>query len=240
MKFYSKIYENLLIFKPQRTDTYTSNVLYTNNNSVAHIKKSKFTKEIYFIFLAVAISLVINIIFTLQTAHSQERIADNVIRLHIRAKSNSLEDQATKLYVRDNVLHYLKNNVEMNDLQSAKSNIQQNIQPIEQYVNELLSNKGYDYKATVSLDKEMFPIKDYGVLALPEGEYTSLVINLDEGEGNNWWCVVYPQLCFIEDANLKVDSEELDTLKDSIEDEDFSLITSRSGKFKMKTAFNFN
>lgn len=125
-------------------------------------------------------------------------IGDSVVRIHIRANSNSEEDQSVKLKVRDAVTAYLTDKLDgcsdKSDALAALSREKDNLQNIAQNV---LYNNGYDYKARVVLSREHFPEITYGEYVFPEGDYDALLVLLGEGVGDNWWCVAFPPLCFV-------------------------------------------
>lgn len=121
---------------------------------------------------------------------------DHIIRLHVVANSDSEEDQELKLQVKDAVVSQLNGIMEsLPDAKEAKQWIQQNVGELETYVNELIAQAGSTAKATVSLAKEAFETREYETFSLPAGWYEALRITIGEGEGKNWWCVVFPTLC---------------------------------------------
>ncbi len=119
------------------------------------------------------------------------------LRIHIRADSNEEEAQAVKYLVRDRVVEYLTPLVaECTDKAQAMEEMQKRLPQIEQIANGVLSLQGFAYGAEAELTREQFPTRVYGEYLLPAGEYSALVLRLGRGEGDNWWCVVYPPLCF--------------------------------------------
>ena len=120
----------------------------------------------------------------------------NVLRLHIIANSDSKEDQALKLKVRDEILAKTGEMFEKTDnLSDAKKQAKNSLNEFEKIANEVIRNNGYDYKATAMVGKTNFSTREYDDFTLPAGEYPSLIITLGEGEGKNWWCVVFPAVC---------------------------------------------
>ena len=129
---------------------------------------------------------------------SAKQDKNEYIRIHVRANSDSSEDQSVKLAVRDAIVQYLaplsvgvKSKVEMWKILSSKR------AEIEKTANDTLVSCGYDYGSHVTLGRESFPTRSYGDLTLEAGEYDAVIVNLGTGEGKNWWCVAYPPLCFI-------------------------------------------
>ena len=123
-------------------------------------------------------------------------IYDNIIRLHVLANSDSEEDQALKLKVRDSILETVsKLLLDVTDRTQAESILQSNLQILESTTNEALKSYGSTHTAAVTLTKEPYPTRIYEDFTLPAGTYTSLRILIGEASGQNWWCILFPQLC---------------------------------------------
>ena len=119
------------------------------------------------------------------------------LRIHIRADSNENKAQAVKYLVRDEVVEYLTPLVAEYKTQSeAKAGVETHLQEIERVCQGVLARNGFGYGAKANVQTETFPTRVYEGYTLPAGEYTALIIELGRGEGDNWWCVVYPPLCF--------------------------------------------
>lgn len=126
----------------------------------------------------------------------RDRLNEELIRLHVVAASDSTEDQALKLRVRDAVIDSLHTAMQdIADPQAAKAYLQENLPKIQRIANETLQAAGFDGEAVVTLCKEAFDTRYYDTFTLPAGVYESLRIIIGEGEGHNWWCVVFPTLC---------------------------------------------
>ena len=131
----------------------------------------------------------------------QETIAQNVIRFHVVANSDSENDQELKLKVRDGVIEYLEGELEGCDTREESMQIiGENLEDIEKIAEEIAFENGFHYEIKATLTEEVFPVRQYGDVRLPMGEYEALKISIGKGEGHNWWCVVYPPLCFIDIA----------------------------------------
>ncbi len=129
-------------------------------------------------------------------ASDKRTLSENLIRLHVVADSDSQEDQENKLYVRDAIVEYLQPRLEkFTDMEVAKSYIQQQLPKLQELANNALQDLGESCKAIVTIAKESFPTREYGTFTLPAGIYESLRVTIGEGEGKNWWCVVFPALC---------------------------------------------
>lgn len=134
-----------------------------------------------------------------------ETISKEVLRLHVKANSDTPDDQIIKLKVKDMITSEYSGC--FSGLGSKEESIKfsmEHIAEIEKKVDEFLTSNGFDYSCTAEVKSEIFPDKYYGDILFPSGEYTSLKIILGEGKGKNWWCVLYPPLCFLD---IKSDEE---------------------------------
>lgn len=133
---------------------------------------------------------------------SQQRLANECIRIHIRANSNLDCDQQIKLKVRDAVTEYLSSRLDgcksKSDARAVLESEQQNLVNI---ANKTLYDNNFTYKASIALKNEYFPDRQYDGYDFPEGYYDALIIYLGEGVGDNWWCVAFPPLCFVPTSN---------------------------------------
>ena len=128
----------------------------------------------------------------------QERVelSDRVIRLHVIANSDSGEDQALKLAVRDRVLEQAERLYPAKaDLDTARTALEDGMSQLAAAGQKEVEAQGYDYPVTASITRCWFPTKEYDGFALPAGEYTALRVVIGEGKGQNWWCVAFPPLC---------------------------------------------
>lgn len=124
------------------------------------------------------------------------------LRIHIRANSNSQVDQGVKYKVKDAVVDALIPILaDIDDFEQAKRVMSENFDKIESVANEVLKNNGFDYGCKAQIDNEYFPTRVYDSLTLEEGFYDALILRLGSGEGDNWWCLVYPAFCFTNSSN---------------------------------------
>ena len=128
----------------------------------------------------------------------RETLKNQVVRLHVVAASDSEKDQAIKLQVRDAVLESLDHSID--NAEEAKAYLAENLDRIEATANRVLAEAGCGDTASVTLQKETFDTRVYDTFTLPAGVYDALRITIGEGEGRNWWCVVFPSLCMPETA----------------------------------------
>ena len=126
----------------------------------------------------------------------RQQLDNNLIRLHVVANSDSEADQLVKLQVRDAIIDSLQPDMqEMSGITEAKEYLCSRLQQLEETANSALAACGNSLQAVVTLEKEAFPTRDYETFSLPAGIYESLRVTIGEGEGKNWWCVVFPSLC---------------------------------------------
>ena len=126
----------------------------------------------------------------------QKALSEQVIRFHVIANSDSSEDQALKLQVRDAVLEATETFYPQNaTLEEAKTALAQHLQQLSQVGQQVVEEQGYDYTVTATLGECWFPTKEYDGFAFPAGTYTALNIEIGAAEGQNWWCVAFPPLC---------------------------------------------
>ena len=136
------------------------------------------------------------LIIGLLPVHGEAEIYDSVLRLHILANSDSDEDQALKLKVRDAILaeggELFR---DCRDLQEATDAVEKNQEKLLEIARRTIADEGYDYPVELKLSEEEYPIRTYGAVCFPSGRYLSLQILIGEAEGKNWWCVLFPPLC---------------------------------------------
>lgn len=150
--------------------------------------------------LIVAIALIAGIcglIFAFGERGGESGEREAYLRIHIRADSNGEADQAVKYKVRDKVVEYLTPIVaECKTKEEAMRRIRANLSGVEQAAAGVLLQNGFGYGARADLEREEFPTRVYENVTLGAGVYDALILRLGSGEGDNWWCVVYPPLCF--------------------------------------------
>ena len=130
---------------------------------------------------------------------SQDGYKDKIIRFHIRANSDREEDQSLKLKIRDEILKEMGDQFKGTvDLDESRKIIVENMQTMKTITEDVIQKEGEDYSVDVTLGQDNFPTRKYGNLVFPAGDYETLLITLGEGSGQNWWCVMFPPLCFVD------------------------------------------
>lgn len=161
--------------------------------------------------------LIIGIIFLSGIGLSQNQVEQKkeYLRIHIRANSNLSVDQQVKYLVKDKVVDFLTPFIaECNTKEKAQTMLNDNLKNIESVATSVLRANGFTYSVKASVKNEKFPTRVYQNLCLESGFYDALILELGEGKGDNWWCVVYPPLCFAgEGQNYKYKSKILDIIQ---------------------------
>jgi stage II sporulation protein R len=157
---------------------------------------------------------------------SQESISSKLIRFHVIANSDSVEDQALKLKVRDAILEYIYPKLKgSNSLNESRKIIKDNEEELKKIAIKVIKEKGYNYTVNTSLSYENFPAKSYGIITLPQGKYEAFRIIIGSGKGQNWWCVMFPPLCFIDVTKGEVSNKETEKeMKKVLNNKEYNLI----------------
>lgn len=153
------------------------------------------------LFLILALCLIITALGA-NAVKKTQIVNDSVLRLHVIANSDSDADQAVKLKVRDKIIAAISEKVkDAKDKDQAKAIISENLELINEIANEELKNNGFDYKAQTEIGIYAFPKRQYGNTVYEAGNYEAVEIKLGRAAGKNWWCVVFPPLCFVDIEN---------------------------------------
>lgn len=145
---------------------------------------------------ALLIGLAAAILFAAAGIQMQSALAGKMLRLHVIANSDSDEDQALKLKVRDSVLREVELLTEHDDtVSTARADVASDLSAIQQAAEDVIASEGYTYDVRLSLGEAYFPTKNYDGFALPAGRYDALRVEIGESAGQNWWCVLFPPFC---------------------------------------------
>ena len=201
----------------------------------------KFFKKLFFILFLLLIYISI-CAFSYVNAVSSN-IQNAVFRLHVIANSNQEDDQNLKYLVRDKVLEYI-NTISNNS--SSKEDViklaNDHINEIKQIAQNTVFENGYTYPVKVSIGNFAFPTKTYGDISFPAGFYDALKIEIGSAQGKNWWCVMFPPLCFVDVSSGIVPEESKENLKNNLSSEEYNLLYEESNnntnfKFKIVELF---
>ena len=158
-----------------------------------------------------------------------EDISEKLIRFHVLANSDSDIDQDLKLRVKDEVLKYISPILnESQSLEESREILKREDKNIIKIAEDYIKSQGFDYTVETTLTRENFPVKEYGNIVLPQGEYEAYRILIGEGKGQNWWCVMFPPLCFIDVTKGQVAYDETEKkMKDVLSEEEFKSVNKK-------------
>jgi len=181
--------------------------------------------------LALLVGMAAAVLWGAWSLHSQQALADRVVRLHILANSDSEEDQALKLKVRDVVLERATELLrESGSRSDAERLLREELPRLQTMAEQTVQEQGYAYPVTARLEEAAFPTREYDGFRLPAGEYLALRVVIGDGAGHNWWCVVFPPLCTQASSDLAQTA-----MADGMTEEDVRLMKEDGGyvlKFK--------
>ncbi len=158
------------------------------------------------------------------------RIAPEILRFHVLANSDSSEDQEIKLEVKSLLLDRIQQEVTADSRESVETYIYEHTEELEQIASNFLEANGFSYGADIRMETCEFPQKTYGDMTFPAGVYDAVRVVLGAGEGQNFWCVLYPSLCYLDSTYAVVPDESKDALKSLVSEDDFqALLAARKG-----------
>lgn len=165
-------------------------------------------------------------------------ISSSVFRLHVLANSDTAEDQNLKYLVRDSLLDYMNNLCKgIKSKEDAINLVTEHKKDFEDIALKVISENGYDYSVKINIGNFYFPTKTYGDISLPAGMYDALRVEIGKASGQNWWCVMFPSLCFIDISSGIVNNESKELLEENLSDESYNIVSNTSNvsiKFKFK------
>ena len=162
-------------------------------------------------------------------------LSDSVFRLHVIANSDYEADQNLKYLVRDNLISYMNELcINISTKEEALSIANEHLNDFYKIARETVINNGFNYNVKISIGNFAFPTKNYGDISLPAGFYDALKVEIGEANGQNWWCVMFPSLCFVDVSNGIVPEESKEELQGTLLDEEYNLIASETIEYKFK------
>lgn len=205
-------------------------------NKFISIVKSSVFKRLIIVLLLLILFIFISAISYVSAVSNN--IANGVFRLHVIANSDSPEDQNLKYIVRDELIKYMNTLAkDCNSKQEVIEIAKNNISNFENIAKNTIKDNGFNYNVTVEIGNFDFPTKAYGDITLPAGTYDSLKIKIGKSEGQNWWCVMFPPLCFVDVTTGIVPEESKKEMKEAMPEEEYSLISNTNNSevnFKFK------
>lgn len=189
-------------------------------------------KTLYILFLLILFVCISAISYAKTVSTDLE---NNFFRLHILANSNLEEDQELKLKVRDKVIEYM-NSLSYIDLskEDAIKLTNENLDKIKEIAEKTITQNGYNYPVNIEIGNFYFPTKHYANVSLPAGYYDALRIKIGKAEGENWWCSLFPPLCFTDISSGVIDTDNLNALEENLSKDEFEIITGNNEKITFK------
>lgn len=189
-------------------------------------------------YILIILSLLFCFIFISLSSYANtisQNLSNNFFRLHIIANSDSEKDQELKLKVRDNIISYMKSqNYSDCSKDDVISSVSKNLKEYKQIAENTITEYGYDYPVNIEIGNYYFPTKIYGNIALPAGNYDALKIEIGNAKGQNWWCSLFPPLCFVDISSGVIDEESENNLKDNLSEEEFAIIKNTNTSIRLK------
>lgn len=209
--------------------------------------------KLYSIFCKILLIFILLMLFLHISAQSYVKaisndLAKNVFRLHVIANSDSCEDQNLKYLVRDKVISYMSSiATDCSSREDYISVAQKNLNNLKEIALNTIHENGFNYDVSIEISQTDFPTKVYGDISLPSGNYTSLNIKIGNSSGQNWWCVMFPPLCFVDVSSGIVPDSSKEQLKSNLSEEEYLLLSNNSSssedikiKFKIIEFINSN
>ncbi len=195
-----------------------------------------------FILTSIAIIIIISIALNSTGAPvkaSQSDIASKLIRFHVIANSDDKIDQKLKLKVRDSVLKYISPKLkDCTSIEESRRIINKENKNIKKIAETIIKRNGYKYSVSTALSEENFPVKTYGNITLPQGKYEAYRIIIGTGKGQNWWCVMFPPLCFVDITKGNVSYQKTEKeMKTVLSDDEYNLVDNTVSSKKIVVKF---
>lgn len=165
-----------------------------------------------------------------------ENISEKLIRFHVLANSNTDVDQELKMKVKDEVLKYISPMLEKSEsLEESREILKKEDKNIINIAEEFIKKEGFNYSVETTLTRENFPVKEYGNIVLPQGEYEAYRILIGNGQGENWWCVMFPPLCFVDITKGQVSYDKTDKqMKEILSEKEFKAVNKKENEVKFE------
>lgn len=157
----------------------------------------------------------------------------NIFRLRVIANSDSKADQELKLEVRNNILEYL-NQFDFSNKEETVLHLKNNKSDIEKIISSTITKNGFDYSYEYEISNSFYPEKKYHDITLPSGNYDGLQIKLGNGNGQNWWCILFPPMCLIDSSTCKINENSNEILSTDLSNETINIIQSEEFQYKFK------
>ncbi|WP_069650513.1 stage II sporulation protein R [Caloranaerobacter ferrireducens] len=199
----------------------------------------RYKKTLSFALIFVLL-IVSSIVFLSDVYKNRESYKNNLIRFHVIANSDSPEDQQLKLKVRDRIINEMNSKFEKaSSLDESKKIILDNLDTIEYIAEKQIRESGKNYDVNVQFGEYDFPTKSYGNFTLPAGRYQAVRVVIGEGKGKNWWCVMFPPLCFIDITHGITNNKIEEELKGVLTEEEYNMIINANNEREVPLKLKF-
>lgn len=186
-------------------------------------------KGLHMIMFLMSFILIGGVVVMGYSQHKVSQIADEVMRFHVVANSDTTEDQLLKQQVKDEVITYMEPLlIHAKNMEETREIVNANLEHIKQIAKEVIMSWHKEYDVYVCVDYANFPMKAYGDVVLPAGQYEACRIILGEGKGENWWCILFPPLCYVDASTGVIPEEEKQELEEVLDDESYKIVTSNN------------
>ncbi|MGH4051904.1 MAG: stage II sporulation protein R [Clostridium sp.] len=195
-----------------------------------------------FILTSFALIIIISLVINGNNANvkaTQSDVASKLIRFHVIANSDNDIDQKLKLKVRDSVLKYISPKLSTcTSIEQSRKIINNENKNMKKIAEKIIKQNGFKYSVVTSLSDENFPIKTYGNITLPQGQYEAYRIIIGTGTGQNWWCVMFPPLCFVDITKGNVSYQKTEKeMKTVLSDDEYKLVDNTVNSQKIVVKF---
>lgn len=188
-----------------------------------------------YIILSLLLIMCITIgMWNVRQCRLQHQLAQKVLRFHVLANSDSVEDQKLKLEVRDAIGIYMQENMKKRETkEECEAFVREQIPAIEQVAEQVVKNAGFSYEVHAELAQCEFPVKTYGAYTFPAGIYDALKVTIGNGNGQNWWCVMYPNMCFENSMYEVVDEKAGAALRAVLDEKEYQAVLN-AGNYEVR------
>jgi len=181
------------------------------------------------LILSLFIITMVYLVYPYMEVKNTNSFKEDIIRFHIKANSDMEEDQLLKIKIRDEVLDAMgKEFGNSTSIEETRAIVENNLDYIKNIAEDVVAREGKDYSVNISMGNKKFPTRQYGNITFPSGEYETVMLTIGEGKGKNWWCVMFPPLCFIDIGHSNAGAVD-ESLRDVLTEEEINFLLSNKG-----------
>ena len=181
------------------------------------------------LILSLFIITMVYLVYPYMEVKNTNSFKEDIIRFHIKANSDMEEDQLLKIKIRDEVLDAMgKEFGNSTSIEETRAIVGNNLDYIKNIAEDVVAREGKDYSVNISMGNKKFPTRQYGNITFPSGEYETVMLTIGEGKGKNWWCVMFPPLCFIDIGHSNAGAVD-ESLRDVLTEEEINFLLSNKG-----------